>query len=71
MILDACRNTPEKTALAAKGQNRLGDCLLLSGRAEEALQCYHLAVELAPEDCYPLFNRGRARLALEALAGML
>jgi Flp pilus assembly protein TadD len=55
---------PKKSALTAKGQNRLGDCLLLSGRTEEALQCYHLVVELAPEDSYPLFNRGRAHLAL-------
>ncbi len=69
LALDAIRDClppdhPKKSTLTAKGRNRLGDCLLLSNRAEEALQCYNIAVELAPEDSYPLFNRGRAHLAL-------
>lgn len=69
LSLDAIRdclpeNHPKKPALTAKASNRLGDCQLLSGRAEEALKSYHTAVELAPADAYPLYNRGRAHLAL-------
>ena len=69
LALDAIRDClppdhPKKSVLTAKGRNRLGDCFFLSGRAEEALQCYNIAVELAPEDSYPLFNRGRVHLAL-------
>jgi len=55
---------PQKASLTAKAQNRRGDCLLILGRAEEALPAYNTAVELAPEDAYPVFNRGRAHLAL-------
>jgi tetratricopeptide (TPR) repeat protein len=69
LALDAIRDClppdhARKSALTAKASNRLGDCLLLSGRAEEALQSYDTAVELAPDDSYPVFNRGRAHLAL-------
>lgn len=69
LALDAIRDClppdhPKKSSLTAKGNNRLGDCLFLSNRAEEALRCYNIAVELAPEDSYPLYNRGRAHLAL-------
>jgi tetratricopeptide (TPR) repeat protein len=53
-----------KDVLAAKAQNRRGDCLLLLGRAEEAITAYDMAIKLAPDDAYPVFNRGRARLAL-------
>jgi hypothetical protein len=54
----------QKSALTAKAQNRRGDCLLQLGRAEEALVAYNAAILLAPEDAYPLFNRGRTHLAL-------
>jgi tetratricopeptide (TPR) repeat protein len=54
----------QQPALTAKAQNRRGDCLLLLGRAEEALQAYNVAIPLAPTDAYPVFNRGRAQLAL-------
>lgn len=69
LVLDAIRDClppdhPRKGALTAKAQNRRGDCLLLLGRVEEALPAYNLAIELAPEDSYPVFNRGRAHLAL-------
>jgi tetratricopeptide (TPR) repeat protein len=55
---------PQKSALQAKAHNRRGDCLLLLGRAEDALPAYHSAIQLAPRDSYPLFNRGRTHLAL-------
>lgn len=55
---------PQRAALTAKAQNRRGDALLLLGRAEEALTSYNAAAELAPEDGYILYNRGRALLAL-------
>jgi hypothetical protein len=54
----------QQAALVAKAQNRRGDSLLIFGRAEEALVAYNVAIELAPDDAYPVFNRGRARLAL-------
>ena len=36
----------------------------LASRAPDALKSYDTAVGLAPEDAYPLYNRGRAHLAL-------
>ena len=54
-------------ALTAKAQNRRGDCLLLLGRAADALPAYNVAIQLAPDDAYPVFNRGRAQLALGRL----
>ena len=53
------------TALTAKAQNRRGDCLLLLGRPQDALAAYNLAIPCAPDDAYPVFNRGRALLALD------
>lgn len=53
-----------KAALTAKAQNRRGDCLILLGRAGEAIPAYNTAIELAPEDSYPVYNRGRAHLTL-------
>jgi len=69
LSLDAIRdclpeNHPKKNPLTAKASNRLGDCQFLSGRAGDALKSYNTAVELAPADAYPLYNRGRAHLAL-------
>lgn len=55
---------PKRGELSAKAQNRRGDGLLLDGRAAEALACYQEAVRMAPEDAYPLYNRGRAHAAL-------
>ena len=59
---------PEKHSkrpeLTAKAQNRRGDCLLILGRAQEALEAYNIAIPLAPNDAYPVYNRGRALLAL-------
>lgn len=54
----------QKSALMAKAQNRRGDCLLLLGRAADALSAYNSAIQLAPDDSYPVFNRGRTHLAL-------
>jgi Caspase domain len=51
-------------ALIAKAQNRRGDCLMILGRAGEALLAYNIAIPLVQEDAYPIFNRGRAQLAL-------
>lgn len=53
-----------RAELSAKARNRLGDCLMLAGKPADALPAYQAAVELAPADAYPLYNRGRARLAL-------
>lgn len=53
-----------KSPLLAKAHNRRGDCLFRLGRAEEALVAYHAAMELEPNDAYPLYNRGRVHLAL-------
>lgn len=55
---------PAKITLTAKAQNRRGDCLLLFGRADEALEAYNGALSLTPEDAYIVYNRGRAHLAL-------
>lgn len=55
---------PKKPTLTAKAQNRRGDCLLILGRAEDALAAYNAAIPLAPADAYPVYNRGRAMLAL-------
>lgn len=54
----------QKTSLSAKAQNRRGDCLLLLERPADALTAYQEAVRLAPDDSYPVFNRGRAQRAL-------
>ncbi len=54
----------KRPSLTAKAQNRRGDCLLILGRPEDALQAYNLAIPLAADDSYPVFNRGRAHLAL-------
>jgi hypothetical protein len=54
----------QKSGLTAKAQNRRGDCLLLLGRPEDALPAYNAAILLAPDDAYPVFNRGRVQLAL-------
>ncbi len=50
--------------LLAKAHNRRGDSLLLIGQADEALEAFHLAHTLAPDDAYILYNRARAHLAL-------
>jgi hypothetical protein len=69
LVLDALNeclpeNHAKKPILTAKAQNRRGDCLLLLGEAREALQAYNIAIPLAPNDSYPVYNRGRAHLAL-------
>jgi uncharacterized caspase-like protein len=69
LVLESIREClpPEhakNATLTAKALNRRGDCLLLLGRAEDALPAYDAAIPLAPEDAYPIFNRGRAQLAL-------
>lgn len=72
--LDAIRdclptNHPRHGELTAKARNRLGDCLMLMGKPGEALPAYEEAVSLAPDDAYPLYNRGRAKLALGDATG--
>jgi hypothetical protein len=69
LVLEALRDClpaahPQHAALTAKAQNRRGDCLMLLGRPQEALACYEAAILLAPGDAYPVYNRGRSRLAL-------
>lgn len=54
----------QKPTLTAKAQNRRGDCLLILGRPEDALAAYNAAILLAPDDPYPVYNRGRAQLVL-------
>lgn len=54
----------KKAMLTAKAQNRRGDCLLLFGRSDEALDAYNTALTLTPDDSYILYNRGRAHQAL-------
>ena len=54
----------QRAALTAKAHNRRGDCLLWLGRAGDALTAYNVAIKLAPNDSYPIFNRGRAQRAL-------
>lgn len=54
----------KKAALTAKAQNRRGDCLLIFGRTDDALDAYNAALTLTPDDAYILYNRGRAHLAL-------
>ncbi len=69
LALDAIRDClpadhPKKPELTAKAENRLGDCQFLTGKPADALKSYDTAVGLAPDDAYPLYNRGRAHLAL-------
>ena len=69
LALDAIRDClpadhPRRAELTAMAQNRLGDCLFLSGKTADAVQSYNIAIELAPADAYPIYNRGRAYLAL-------
>lgn len=69
LVLDALTDClppqhAKKDLLTAKAQNRRGDCLLLLGRTEDALNAYNIAIPLAPDDPYPIYNRGRAHLAL-------
>lgn len=54
----------QKIPLTAKAENRLGDCLMLFGRTDDALDAYNGALSLTPEDGYVLYNRGRAYQAL-------
>ena len=49
--------------LTAKANNRLGDCLMIYGKPQDALALYQIAVGLSPHDPYPVYNRGRAHLA--------
>ena len=70
LIRDCLPATHRRHAeLSAKARNRLGDCLMLMGRPGEALPAYEEAVALAPGDAYPLYNRGRAKLALGDVSG--
>jgi tetratricopeptide (TPR) repeat protein len=69
LVLGAIRDClppahPRYNELTAKADNRLGDCLMLMGKPAEALPLYQTAASLAPADAYPLYNRGRAQLAL-------
>ncbi len=50
----------QKIPLTAKAENRRGDCLMLFGRTDDALDAYNGALSLTPEDGYVLYNRGRA-----------
>jgi len=69
LALDAIRDclpeeNPQRAELSAKAWNRLGDSQFLSGSTDKAVQSYDSAIELAPTDSYPIYNRGRAKLAL-------
>ena len=69
LALDAIRDFlppghPRHTGLTAMAQNRLGDCLFLSGKTDAAIKSYNIAIKLAPADAYPFYNRGRAYLVL-------
>ncbi|HEY1049728.1 MAG TPA: caspase family protein [Prosthecobacter sp.] len=54
----------QKIPLTAKAENRRGDCLMLFGRTDDALDAYNGALSLTPEDGYVLYNRGRAHQTL-------
>ena len=54
--------------LQAKAHNRHGDALLLLDHVEEALTAYDTALALTPDDCYILYNRGRAFTKLGNMA---
>ncbi|MGV3659858.1 MAG: caspase family protein [Prosthecobacter sp.] len=54
----------QKILLTAKAENRRGDCLMLFGRTDDALDAYNGALSLTPDDAYILYNRGRAYQAL-------
>lgn len=54
----------QKIPLTAKAENRRGDCLMLFGRTDDALDAYNSALSLTPDDGYVLYNRGRAYQAL-------
>lgn len=69
LVLNAIRDClPEKnthrTELSAKALNRLGDCQFLSGKTEDSIRSYDAAIQLTPNDAYPIYNRGRAQLIL-------
>lgn len=69
LALDAIRNClppdhPRTADLNANARNRLGDCLFLAGQPADAIHSYNIAIELAPTDAYPIYNRGRAQVAL-------
>jgi hypothetical protein len=69
LALDAIRDClppdhPRRAELTAMASNRLGDCLFLTGKTEDAIRSYNIAIELAPTDAYPVFNRGRAYLVI-------
>ncbi len=55
---------PKKAPLTAKAENRRGDCLMLFGRTDDALDAYNGALSLTPQDAYILYNRGRAHQVL-------
>ncbi len=69
LVLEAIRDClppghPRHAELTAMAQNRLGDGLFLSGKTDAAIKSYNIAIELAPADAYPFYNRGRAYLVL-------
>ncbi len=69
LALDAIRdclpeNNPRRAELSAKAWNRLGDAQFLSGNAADAIASFDAAIAFAPDDAYPVYNRGRARLVL-------
>ncbi|MGL4399201.1 MAG: caspase family protein [Luteolibacter sp.] len=69
LSLDAIRDClpadhVRRAGLSAMAHNRLGDCLFLSGKTDAAIKSYNSAIELAPADAYPFYNRGRAYLVL-------
>ncbi len=69
LALDAIRDflpqdSKQVTELSAKAWNRIGDAQFLSGFVDQAILSYNSAIILAPADAYPVYNRGRARLAL-------
>uniref|UniRef100_UPI00378465C7 caspase family protein n=1 Tax=Prosthecobacter sp. TaxID=1965333 RepID=UPI00378465C7 len=69
LVLEALRDClppdhAKKAPFTAKALNRLGDALLLLGRADEALDAYNAAQPLTPDDSYILYNRARAHLVL-------
>lgn len=66
-LIESCLppSHPRRPELTGKARNRLGDCQMLLGKPDKALESYHAAVSLLPDDAYPLYNRGRAYQALD------
>jgi hypothetical protein len=63
-LIESCLppSHPRRAELTGKARNRLGDCQMLLGKPDKALESYNAAISLLPDDAYPLYNRGRTEV---------